>query len=352
MCPSYRVTRDEEHVTRGRANTLRLALTGQLGPGRDGFGCGGSGNGALRILQGCRRECPTGVDMAKMKIEVLAARVERHGLSRRDGLIAGLPRVAPIASRMRMVTNARNRSLMLRRLGERWLGLAAERPLPVWDPTPFRDSELKPATSSPPATVFLFADTFNRWFEPENLRAAIRVLTAAGYRPTIPPASGRPFCCGRTYLAAGLVDQARTEARRDDCSLRWRSAGDRAGTVLPAHSARRIPCSAARGGNTRSRRPGHAAIGILQPRESGTRASSHARHRPCARALPPEGIRRLPGCFGFASPHPGTERASHRVLLLRHGGRLRLSGGNPQRLESNGRSLPAAGLYAPPCQTR
>jgi Fe-S oxidoreductase len=62
--------------------------------------------------------------------------------------------------------------------------------------------------------VLLLADTFNRYFEPENLRAALRVLAAAGYRAVLPPHRGRPLCCGRTYLAAGMLDQARAEARR------------------------------------------------------------------------------------------------------------------------------------------
>src|SRR5205823_6289570 len=99
MCPSYRVTRDEKHVTRGRANTLRLALSGQLGP--DAF----TSDDMLETLKlcvsckACRRECPTGVDMAKMKIEVLAARAAKHGLSFRDRLIAYLPHYAPLASR-------------------------------------------------------------------------------------------------------------------------------------------------------------------------------------------------------------------------------------------------------------
>ncbi|HSU05897.1 MAG TPA: 4Fe-4S dicluster domain-containing protein, partial [Acetobacteraceae bacterium] len=233
MCPSYRVTRDEEHVTRGRANTLRLALTGQLGADAMASDHVAAAMALCVSCKGCRRECPTGVDMAKMKIEVLAERAARHGLSRRERLIAGLPRIAPIASRMRLLANARNTRPPLRRLGERWFGIAAERPLPVWDAKPFRDAEITPSQPSAPAmhpepswpglsrpsppstvTVFLFADTFNRWFEPENLRAAIRVLTAAGYRPTVPAAQDRPFCCGRTYLAAGLVEQARTEARR------------------------------------------------------------------------------------------------------------------------------------------
>jgi len=222
MCPSYRVTRDEEHVTRGRANTLRLALTGQLGPEPMASNEVAAAMQLCVSCKGCRRECPTGVDMAKMKIEVLAVRAARYGLSRRDRLIANLPRAAPFASRAHLLANARNRSGLLRRWGERWLGVAADRPLPEWHRAPFRDAEAADAPA-PRGEVFLFADTFNRWFEPGNLRAALRVLTAAGYRAMMPRVSGRPLCCGRTFLATGLVDQARHEARRLLSAL----AGDR-----------------------------------------------------------------------------------------------------------------------------
>jgi FAD/FMN-containing dehydrogenase/Fe-S oxidoreductase len=216
MCPSYRVTRDEEHVTRGRANTLRRALTGQLGPDAMASDAVAAAMSLCVSCKACRRECPTGVDMAKMKIEVLAARAARYGLSRRDRVVAMLPRMAPLAARVRRLANARNHSPVLRRVGEHWLGLAADRPLPVWDAKPFRDTEIQ--TGSPlheqAREVFVLADTFNRWFEPENLRAAVRVLTAADYRVMVPDTGRRPLCCGRTFLAAGLVDQARTEARR------------------------------------------------------------------------------------------------------------------------------------------
>ena len=97
MCPSFRVTGNEADVTRGRANSLRLAISGQLGP--DAL----ASDEMLETMKlcvsckGCRRECPTGVDMAKMKIEVLAAANKRRGLSLRDRLVAYLPRYAPYA---------------------------------------------------------------------------------------------------------------------------------------------------------------------------------------------------------------------------------------------------------------
>jgi Fe-S oxidoreductase len=211
MCPSFRATRDEAHVTRGRANTLRLALTGQLGP--HSMGADAMGSDALAesmalcvACKACRRECPTGVDMAKMKIEVAAARAARNGVALRERLIAALPRIAPFAARAPWLFNLRNRSPALRRLGER-IGIAAARPLPAWRGDPFRAAE----ADGPGGDVILFADTFNRWFEPENLRAAVKVLRAAGLRVSVP---SETLCCGRTYLAAGMVDRAREEARR------------------------------------------------------------------------------------------------------------------------------------------
>jgi FAD/FMN-containing dehydrogenase/Fe-S oxidoreductase len=215
MCPSYRVTRDETHLTRGRANTLRLALTGQLGADAIASDAVADAMSLCVSCKACRRECPTGVDMAKMKIEVLAARFDRNGLTRRDWLVAELPRYARLVARLAPLANLRNNIPALRRFVERVAGLAASRALPAWRRDAFRDSES--AAFSPDhhrRDVILFADTFNRWFEPENLRAALRVLTAAGYRVRMPEYRGHPLCCGRSYLSVGMVDKARNEARR------------------------------------------------------------------------------------------------------------------------------------------
>lgn len=215
MCPSYRVTRDETHVVRGRANTLRLALTGQIG--RAGLASDDVADALALCVscKACRRECPTGVDMARMKIEAAAARAASRGIGRRERVIAALPALAPHAARLAPLANLRNRVPLLRRLGERHLGLAADRALPAWRRDWFRDSE--GSAAAPPAPrgeVFLFADTFNRWFEPENLRAAVRVLAAAGWRAVLPYAGSAPLCCGRPHLAAGRPDRARAAAAR------------------------------------------------------------------------------------------------------------------------------------------
>ena len=143
MCPSFRATGDERHLTRGRANTLRLALSGQLGPDALVSPDMRETMDLCISCKGCKRECPTGVDMARMKIEFLHHYRRRHGLSRRDRLIAYLPRYAPHAARFAPLLNLRNRVSFLARLGERWFGLSAARPLPRWSSRPY-------AAPSPP----------------------------------------------------------------------------------------------------------------------------------------------------------------------------------------------------------
>jgi len=216
MCPSYRVTRDERDVTRGRANTLRLAITGQLG------GDALSSDEMAETMKlcvsckACRRECPTGVDMARMKIEVQAARVAKRGLSLHDRLIGYLPRYAPLAAKWPTLANLRNDAPRLRQWSERYAGLSARRSLPRWRADAWREPTRFPNAAEARSVVF-FADTFNRYFEPENIEAALALLAAGGYTVHLPkPADGdsRPLCCGRTFLAVGLIDEARREAER------------------------------------------------------------------------------------------------------------------------------------------
>ena len=213
MCPSYRATRNERDTTRGRANSLRLAISGQLGD--DAFASDEMME-SLKLCvscKGCKRECPTGVDMAKMKIEVLAARAKAKGLDLHDRLVAYLPRYAPAVSRMPWLANLRDQLPGLPKLSEALAGFAASRPLPKWAGAPYTDL---PTSDINARGVVLLADTFNRYFEPGNLSAAQHVLEAGGYRvhSATPRDGGRPLCCGRTFLAAGLVDEARTEAQR------------------------------------------------------------------------------------------------------------------------------------------
>ena len=215
MCPSFRATRDERDLTRGRANTLRLAVSGQLGP--DALTADAMAD-TMRLCVGCkacRRECPAGVDMARMKVEFQHHYTKRHGLGLHDRLIAYLPRYAPWAARVPWLFNLRDRLPGAAGLSERLLRMSARRRLPAWRRDPFAPTATAVGRADG-AEVVLLADTFNRYFEPENLDAALAVLIAGGYRVHLPrPADGgRPLCCGRTFLATGQVDEARVEARR------------------------------------------------------------------------------------------------------------------------------------------
>ncbi|OYY51008.1 MAG: FAD-binding oxidoreductase, partial [Polynucleobacter sp. 35-46-207] len=182
----------------------------------------------------CRRECPTGVDMAKMKIEFLSAYKKRVGHSLRDLAVAYLPKYAPMISSipgLPVLLNLRNHINLIAKLQEKFMGISAQRSLPVWKsnnfwsnkkqnvPYQFTAAELAQVDQNGNRGVVLLADTFNAYFEDENLRAALDVLKAAGYRVHIPQKNkstsntvnpcSKEFCCGRTYLAAGMVDKAK-----------------------------------------------------------------------------------------------------------------------------------------------
>jgi Fe-S oxidoreductase len=231
----------ERDVTRGRANSLRLAITGQLGPDALTSDEMAETMKLCVSCKACRRECPTGVDMARMKIEVQAARAKKRGLSLRDRFVGYLPRYAPYAAKFPDAANAREKYPLLKAWSERYVGFSARRTLPRWRKDVFDDSQgsswpgltrtsttlqekdvdarVKPAhdDGESPREVVLLADTFNRYFERENLDAAITVLRAAGYTVHIAmPADKlkRPLCCGRTFLSVGKVDEARKEAER------------------------------------------------------------------------------------------------------------------------------------------
>ncbi len=139
-------------------------------------------------------------------------------------MIAELPRYAPLAARFNGIANLRNGNRLLRRMSDRALGFSERRALPLWRRDWFRDHELAAGgdlrSDAAGGDVMLFVDTFNRYFEPENVRAAIKVIAATGKRIASPRHAGQPLCCGRTFLSAGLVDKARAEARRTLAALK------------------------------------------------------------------------------------------------------------------------------------
>src|SRR5258708_2421375 len=210
MCPSYLATKDEKDVTRGRANSLRLALTGQLGP--DAM----VSSGMKEVMdlcvscKACRRECPTGVDMARMKIEFLHQWHKRHGTSIPHNLTPSLARYAPVASKLAPLLNLRNKIPCLAALSEPLTGFSAQRKLPEWRRDIYRTPLAKNGSSN---EVMFFVDCFSRYFEPENARDARAVLEAGGYA-VVEPRVARPLCCGRTFLSAGMVEEARKELTR------------------------------------------------------------------------------------------------------------------------------------------
>ncbi len=217
MCPSYRVTRDEQHVTRGRANTLRMAMSGQIDDGLQ------AANDALDLCvacKGCKRDCPTGVDMTKVKIEFTQLYKQRFGYTLKDKLIAYMPEYARLAAKLAPILNLRNRIPLLATLIEWTLGFSSKRSLPTWQSQHFFNAPIKTATreetlASSKAAV-LFVDTFNGYFEIENAHAALKVLQAAGYTVHVAAKQGGNhtngaghLCCGRTYLSTGMVDKAK-----------------------------------------------------------------------------------------------------------------------------------------------
>src|SRR5690348_6586209 len=211
MCPSYMATRDEEHSTRGRAGALVKAL--EAADPRAALG----GERLHEILdlclecKACKSECPLGVDMASLKTEALAAHHEQHGVplrSRMFGSVRALNRmgsaVAPLANLLGSVRPAR-------RLAERWLGVAAARPLPRFQ----RDNlarwhARRPAVTGERRELVFLGDSFTSFTEPAVARAAIELLEAAGWTVRLETRA----CCGRASLSKGLVDQAARRARR------------------------------------------------------------------------------------------------------------------------------------------
>jgi glycerol-3-phosphate dehydrogenase subunit C len=232
MCPSYRVTGESNLSTDGRVRLLKAALNGDLGERPFADPVLGRAMDLCASCKGCKRECENEVDMALIKVEYLAQLNDEDGLSLRSRMFAHLPVWLHRWPGLRRVIAWRNGSNVLMMLGEKLLGISASRQLPVPAAKAFQTPELlspdpanglgpktDAALDAPPVSsreVVLLVDTFSRHFDPDIADAALAVLQAAGYRVIVaePAQAGRPLCCGRTYLAQGLVAQARAEARR------------------------------------------------------------------------------------------------------------------------------------------
>ena len=219
MCPSYRITHDPAHSTGSRIKAFKAALNGELGD--DPF-VHPDLVAAMELCvscKGCKKECPSAVDMTLIKTEYLAQKNERYGVPRRARLFGALPQwLHRWRSPLSLLVRWRNASPWLARLAERWLGISARRPIPEIVGGPL--SAALPATSGQRGKVVLFVDTFTHYYTPEVATAASAVLTAAGYAvEVLRPASDdgepeRPLCCGRTYLSQGMVEAAKSEGKR------------------------------------------------------------------------------------------------------------------------------------------
>jgi FAD/FMN-containing dehydrogenase/Fe-S oxidoreductase len=209
MCPSFMVLLEEEHSTRGRANTLREAMRGEL---EGGVG----GDAVIEALdlclecKACRSECPVGVDMARYKSEALAHRHASHGISLEARVFGRIHAFARAGTRAPRVANLAAR--LGGPLARRALGLQPGRALPKLAPRSFRSwFEARPVAPVGDRTpVLLLDDTFHGYFEPEPLRATVEVLEAAGFAPRL---TEQPICCGRALISNGLLEEAREVQR-------------------------------------------------------------------------------------------------------------------------------------------
>jgi len=215
MCPSYMATRDEAHATRGRANILRMAMTGRLGE------AGLGDRGVYDVLdlclecRACKAECPIGVDVARFKSEFLADYWKRHGTPTRARALGNIHRLAEWGSRFAPLSNWLASRASVRWMMEDLVGIDRRRMLPEWRrqtfarwlaANPVRD----PARNSAGPPVTLFNDTFVNHYDPEIGVAALAVLEKGGCRVNVV----RPGCCGRPLISQGLLAEARAQAAK------------------------------------------------------------------------------------------------------------------------------------------
>lgn len=205
MCPSYRATREEKDSTRGRARVLQEMINGS---GVRGGWRSPEVHEALDLClscKGCLSDCPTGVDMASLKSEVLHQSYRNRPRPPAHYALGWLPRWARLASRVPALVNAGAALPGVGPLGLRMSGVDARRSIPAFAPQTFRKWFAgRPAGAGDP--VLLFVDTFTNYFSPEVGRAAVRVLESAGYAPVL---TARQECCALTWISTGQLDAAK-----------------------------------------------------------------------------------------------------------------------------------------------
>ena len=213
MCPSYRATREEKDSTRGRARVLQELAQGVSGLDWDSAEVAD----ALDLCLGCKacaRDCPTGVDLSRLRAEALHQR-HRTGRGRVADLALGrLPRWADVAARAPRLAAAVTHGA-LRPLAVRAAGIDPRRTLPRFAPATFlersgEDGGRPGGRPAPALPVVLWVDTFTDHFAPEAAEAALRVLGGAGYEVRVVE---EPLCCGLTDIATGRLERARDALR-------------------------------------------------------------------------------------------------------------------------------------------
>ena len=216
MCPSYRVTKEEKDLVRGRANTLRLALSNQLPEGSFASKEMYETMELCVSCKACQRECPMSVDMAKMKSEFLSHYYKKFSMPIKDRITSEMPRLIWLLKIIAPIFNKIKNLPLISSIVEKF-GFAVERNMPeVQNQNTLR--EIYNDQNFSEKKVLLFADTFNVNFENQNLIYSIKVLNKFGYQAIIPSFGkdklDRPLCCGRTYISYGQLDKASKELNR------------------------------------------------------------------------------------------------------------------------------------------
>ncbi len=219
MCPSYMATRDEEHSTRGRANALRAAMSGALPPGALTSRRLYEVMDLCLACKACKAECPSNVDMAKLKYEFLDGYHRANGQTTRNLIFGNIATLSRWGAFFAPLSNRLLRSDAVGELLERQ-GVDRRRTLPRFAGQTFRQWFKARGGSSgrrnERGRVALFTDTFTNYNHPEIGAAAVRVLESLGYGVVLPPV----VCCGRPMLSAGMAQKAKVNARRNVESLR------------------------------------------------------------------------------------------------------------------------------------
>lgn len=211
MCPSFQATRDEEHSTRGRANLLRAALSGALPPGSLTDTRMHQALDLCLECKACKAECPSAVDMAKLKAEWLAHYYEAHGTPLRARLFAHIHRLNRLGSAFAPLSNWSTRARPIRWAMEKTLGVHRARRLPSFARIPFHRwyRRRQSSRTEDRPEVVLFHDTFMTYNEPQIGIAATELLEAAGYRVVLVE---ERRCCSRPMISKGLLSQAKANA--------------------------------------------------------------------------------------------------------------------------------------------